>query len=294
MNWLRKLKAQVRFKEPLSKHTTLKVGGPADAWVRPVNFKLLQEITTTCLKKKIPYLVIGKGSNILFSDQGFRGVVISLDSPFFSGVHVRGEAVSCGAATPLAMLMRQMQENSLGGLEFLAGVPATLAGAIIMNAGAHNEAIGSLVQSVTVMDKKGKKQILPKRKLKFDYRKSNLKKYIVLEMTLKLNKRNPKKIKENTHVHLTQKRKTQDLNARSAGCIFRNPETGLSAGAMIEACGLKGAESGGAQISVKHANYIINRNKAAASDVLYLIKLAQRKVKQKFRINLKPEIEIVK
>lgn len=291
--WLKKLKVQVKFKEPLSEHTTFGIGGPADALVRPANFKLLQEVIISCLKEKIPYLVIGKGSNFLFSDRGFKGVVISLDANAFNKIRIKGKEVFCGAGVFLSRLISQTQKKGLSGLEFLAAIPATCAGALIMNAGNRKKAIGKVVQSVTVMDKKGKQHLLSKKKLKFSYRRSSLDKYVVLEVVLKLTKSTPAKVKENIAAHLNQKIKTQDLSTRNAGCVFMNPNNGLSAGKMIESCGLKGRRFGGAEISRKHANYIINCNKAKAKDVIYLLKLAQREVKNKFRVNLKPEIKII-
>ncbi len=294
MHWLKELKAKARFKEPLSAHTTLGIGGLAEAWVEPGNFGQLAAVVRHCFKEKIPSLIIGKGSNLLFSDKGFKGVVISLSSPDFSKIQVKGTRISCGAGLSLNRLIRQAQKKGLGGVEFLAGIPSTVAGALIMNAGSPNEGIGSLIRSVTVMDKRGRSRLLTKKQLKFSYRNSNLDKYIVLETVFGLSKRSPKRIRENIDVYLAQKRKTQDLGAKSAGCVFKNPDNGLTAAEMIEACGLKGSRRGGAQISKRHANYIINRNKASARDVLYLMRLAQRRVKQKFGICLKPEIKIIR
>ena len=304
MHWLKDLKARVRFKEPLNIHTTLHIGGPADVWVEPGDFEELREVVCRCIKKQLPYLVIGRGSNILVSDDGFRGVVICLSSPAFSAMAVKGTRLICGAGLTLNKLIRQAQKRGLGGLEFLAGIPASVAGAVVMNAGNRNMAIGSLVESVTAMDSKGKLRLLKKNQLKFGYRRSNLNGYIVLKAELGLVKRSPKKINQNIAANLAQKRRTQDLTSKSAGCIFKDPShprlprdihggQGLSAGEMIEACGLKRRRRGGAEISPKHANYIINRNGAKARDVLYLINLAQRQVKKKFGVQLEPEIRII-
>ncbi len=292
--WLKNLKGRVRFKEPLGAHTTLRIGGPADVWVEPADFQELSKIIRRCAKEQIPHLVIGKGSNILFSDKGFKGAVICLNSPFFAKIEFKGNCVSCGAGSPLNKLIREAQKRGLGGLEFLAGIPASVAGALAMNAGNRQKGIGSLVKSVTVMDRQGKTRTLRSRQLSFGYRKSNLNRYIVLEAMLKLVKRSPKKVKENIAKFLQQKRKTQDLSSKSAGCIFRNPHHRLAAGEMIEACGLKRRRKGGAEISGRHANYIINRNCAKAKDILYLIDLVQRQVQKKFGVLLEPEIKIVK
>ena len=298
MHWLKSLKGRVRFKEPLSTHTTLNVGGPADVWIEPDDFEQLKMLLCRCARERLPYLVIGRGSNILASDEGYRGVVISLNSPVFTKMALQGTCISCGAGVPLAWLIRQTKIWGLGGLEFLCGIPASTAGALIMNTGSHQDCIGDLVQSITVMDKKGKVSLLTRRQLKFAYRQSNLGRYIVLEAVLKLIKRSPQEVKENIAANLARKRKTQDLTSKSAGCIFKNPirhsRHRLTAGEMIEACGLKGLRRGGAEISAKHANFIINRNGAKARDILYLINLAQRQVKKKFGLLLKPEIRIIR
>ena len=285
---------QVRFKEPLGGHTTLRIGGPADVWAEPNNAAKLREIVCRCFKERIPYLVIGRGSNILFSDKGFKGVVVCLNSAAFTKMEVREKRVFCGAGLSLNTLLKAAQKKGLGGLEFLAGIPASVGGALVMNAGIRQKAIGSLLEAVTVMDKQGKMRVLKNRWLKFAYRQSSLNRYIVLKAQLLLIKRNPEKIKENIAMFLQQRRKTQDLTSKSAGCIFKNSRHLLSAGQMIEACGLKRRRKGGAEISAKHANYFINRNGATAKDILYLMRLAQEKVQKKFGVDLEPEIKIVK
>lgn len=294
MHWLKELKARARFKEPLNIHTTLRIGGPADAWVEPKDTEELREVVCRCIKERIPYLVVGCGSNILFSDRGFKGVVICLNSPAFTKVEAKKGRISCGAGLPLQRLISQAQKNGLRGLEFLAGIPASAAGALVMNAGSRKDNIASLVESVTAMDKRGRIRLFKKKQLKFSYRRSNLNRHIVLAVQLKLTKGSPKKVKENILANLSKKRETQDLTARSAGCIFKNPPYPLTAGQMIEACGLKRRRKGGAEISAKHANYIVNRNSAKARDILYLMNLAQRQVQKKFGVLLEPEIKIIK
>ncbi len=294
MHWLKDLKGNIRFKEPLSVHTTLQTGGPADVWVEPADFRELRKIVYRCTKEGLPYLVIGKGSNILFSDSGFRGVIICLTAPAFTQVAFKGNYVSCGAGVSLNKLIRQARLSGLGGLEFLAGVPASIAGALVMNAGSRKRNIAGLVKSVTVMDRQGKKRVLRAGQLNFSYRQSNLRRYIVLAAMLRLVRRNPQEIAKDILANLSRKRRHQDLAAKSAGCILKNPRHKLTAGQMIEACGLKCRRQGGAEISAKHANYIINRRQAQSRDILYLIGLAQREVKRTFGITLQPEIKIVK
>ncbi len=293
MYWLKDLKARIRFKEPLNTHTTLHIGGPADIWIEPDDFAELKKIVYRCLKNRIPYFVIGRGSKILVSDRGFKGIVVCLNSCAFTKIEVKGNYVFCGAGLLLSKLISQTKRRGLGGLEFLAGIPASTGGMLVMNAGTPQKSISDLVKSVTVMDKQGRVHLLNRKQLKFGYRQSNLNRYIVLEAVLKLAKRSPQEIKKNIFVNLSQKRKTQDLTAKSAGCIFKNPSHRLTAGEMIEACGLKRMRKGGAEISAKHANYIVNRNSAKARDIVYLIELAQRQVKKKFGVQLEPEIKTI-
>ena len=294
MHWLKSLKTRVRFKEPLKRHTSLGVGGPARVWVEPESYLKLKEIVYGCRKRKIPYLVIGKGSNILFSERGFNGVIICLNSSAFTGMDVEGAYLSCGAGLSLNKLIRKTQRIGLGGLEFLSGIPGTVGGALIMNAGSMTASIGNLVRSVTVMNGDGKIRILEKERLKFGYRWSNLNGYIVLKVQFALVRRDPQRIGLNITKFLEQKKRNQDLNAKSAGCIFKNPPQGLTAGEMIERCGLKQRRRGDAEISSRHANYIINRNSAKAGDILYLINLARRQVERKFGVILENEIKIIK
>ncbi|MFC1699147.1 UDP-N-acetylmuramate dehydrogenase [Candidatus Omnitrophota bacterium] len=305
MRWLESLKyvlsvnpleteTKIRFAEPLSAHTTFSIGGPAEAWVSPGDYTQLSKVVRYCLSKSIPYLVVGRGSNILFSDRGFNGLVICLNSPNFSQIKVATTMVSVGAGTPLNKLINQMQKKSLSGLEFLSGIPASVGGAIVMNAGDAKKSIGSFVQSLIVMDRSGKIKLLKKGQLGLGYRRSGLDGCIILEALFKLAKQRPATIQKNLTAALAKKQKTQDLSARSAGCVFKNPQHRLSAAQMIEHCGLKSKTKGGAEISAKHANYIINRDQASCQDVLYLLKLAQRKVKKHFGVRLEPEIRIVK
>jgi UDP-N-acetylmuramate dehydrogenase len=284
---------RIYFEEPLNTHTTLGVGGPAQMWVQPNNTQQLEKLICYFANSQMLYLVIGRGSNILFSDQGFKGAVICLNAPAFTKMEVKKNLVSVGAGLSLNKLIRQLQKMGLSGLEFLAGIPASVGGALVMNAGNYSNNIGNFVISVTVMDKRGKIHNIKTERLRFGYRQSNLNQYIILEALLKLTKRSPQLIRNDIIVYLKQKRKTQDLKAKSAGCIFKNPQHYLTAGEMIDYCGLKGKRRGGAEISVRHANYIINRNGARANDVLYLIDLVQREVQSKFGVNLEPEIKII-
>lgn len=293
MSWLKELEVAVRFDELLSRHTTFQIGGPADIWLEPLNICALRGAILNCRQKKIPYIVIGRGSNILFSDEGFRGAVIYLGSRAFTRIQIENSCVSCGAGAVLNNLIGETQSKGLSGLEFLAGIPASIGGAVIMNAGNQQECIGVLVKRVTVVDNEAQIKELDVPQLCFSYRSSNLAGYVVVGICLELAKSAPEKIKENISGYLQRKKKTQDLLARSAGCIFKNPAHCLSAGAMIDACGLKGRRCGGAEVSTKHGNFIINRNNAKASDILHLINLIQEEIINKFSVWLEPEITII-
>ena len=294
MYWPKKLKSHLRFKEPLNIHTTLGVGGRADVWAEPENVDELATLLRHCRDLNAPYIIIGRGSNLLFSESGFKGVVFSLASGYFSKCQVSENTIRCGAGVPLQKVLRMALREGLKGLEFLAGIPASVGGAVVMNAGSKEKAIGQFIESVSVMDKDAKVLKIGRKKLSFGYRNSNLKKYLVLDVELKLEKSTPETIRKNIDSCIKRKRLTQDTTSKSAGCIFKNPHHVLSAASMIEACGLKNTTRGGAQISSKHANYIINRNGATADDILHLIKVAKSEVKKKFGVTLSPEIKIIK
>jgi UDP-N-acetylmuramate dehydrogenase len=180
----------------------------------------------------------------------------------------------------------------LAGLEFLAGIPGTVGGALAMNAGAWGRSIGELVEKATVMDYNGDIEVLTKKQMKFSYRNSSLQKYIILNIYLKLKKKNKRIINEKITGYLAQRRNSQDNSLPNAGCIFKNPSERISAGRLIDLCGLKGRNIGDAFISLRHANFVLNKGNARARDVLKLMELAKREVRKKYRINLEPEIKI--
>jgi UDP-N-acetylmuramate dehydrogenase len=291
MNWPRNLKTEAKFHEPLKKYTTFKIGGPARIFSRPSAEEELRQVVNCCRRLKISFFLLGGGSNILISDKGVKGAVVKLDSGYFKNISFKGNFILAGCGAGLSEIIRLAADKGLSGVEFLAGIPASLGGALSMNAGAWGENIGDLVESVLVMDYNGNTKILGKAKLKFGYRRSNLSKYIILEARLKLTKKNKKIIKQDIKEYLARRKGSQDASLPSAGCVFKNPP-GDSAGRLIDECGLKGRGCGGAAVSSKHANFILNRASAKASDVLKLMKLMQNRVKQKFGIDLEPEIKI--
>lgn len=291
MNWWKGLKGKIRFSEPLKAHTTFGIGGPAEFFIEPKDIKDLKSLLSLRKRYKLPLLLMGAGSNILPSDKGVKGIVLRLSSPYFKQIVFRNNSVEAGSGVILSKMINLAKGRGLSGLEFMAGMPGTVAGALVMNAGISGRNIADLVEKVAVMDYNGNIRVRRKDEIKFGYRKSNLDKYIILSSALRLTKKNKKKIEEEILEHINRRRLTQDLSSPSAGCVFKNPG-GDSAGRLIDLCGLKGKTIGRAAISKKHANFVINRGGAQAQDVLKLMDLAKRRVKRKFGIMLHPEIKI--
>ncbi len=291
MNWQRSLKGKVSLEEPLRKYTTFKIGGRAKFFIEPYNYEDLRLLLSLVKKYSIPLRVIGAGSNILIRDQGINGAVLRLSSPCFRKTSFHKNSVTVRAGKFLKELVLSIQKRGLSNTEFLIGIPGTVGGALAMNAGVKGKNIGDLVEDVTVMDYFGRIKTLKKENINFGYRKSSLSKFIILSAKLKLVKRNKRDIEEKIKRYLDYRRSSQDYSFASLGCVFKNP-SGDSAGRLIDLCGLKGRRIGNACVSKKHANFILNLKKAKASDVLRLMRLVRKKVKDRFKINLEPEIKI--
>ena len=293
MSWWKELRGKVKLNYSLRNRTTFKIGGPAKFFFEPEDLKDLKLLLSLSNKHKIPFFVLGAGSNILVNDKGINGIVIRLNSPYFKKIIFKNNYIEAGSGAMLHQVMYLATRHSLSGAEFLAGIPGTLGGALVMNAGIPGENIGDLVEKIMVMDYKGNIKTLNKKDIKFGYRSSNLSKYIILKARLKLIKEAKKKIKHNINRYLDYRHAAQDVSLPSAGCIFKNPKA-ESAGRLIDLCGLKGRRMGGACVSVKHANFILNLKCAKAGDVLKLMNLIRKRVKNKFNINLETEIKIWK
>jgi len=302
----------------LRDYTTFKIGGPARYFFVAKSKEDLKNAILWAKKKKLPFFILGAGSNVLFSDKGFKGLVIKIQN---SNLKIQNEnskfKIICGAGVPLMKLVFKSSEIGATGLENLAGIPGTLGGAIWGNAGAFEREIGDLVEEVKVLDVGSSKlevKKLKKEDCKFGYRNSIFKRrknWIILEATLKLEKGNKKEIEEKIKEILKLRKEKQPLEFRSAGSVFKNVpikkvqkkiqekfkekiKNGfLPAGVLIEAARLKGYQIGGAKISEKHANFIVNTGEAKARDVLELIELIKKRVKKKFKIELKEEIVLV-
>jgi UDP-N-acetylmuramate dehydrogenase len=291
MLWPKNLNKKIKTRVRLSGLTSLRVGGEARFFLEAASVEELKHALRNSGRLKIPVFILGSGSNILASSSGLNGLVIKLAGEFFKHIYKDGEYLEAGSAAQLNQLLLYAKNNSLSGLEFLAGIPGTLGGALAGNAGAWGKSIGELVEEVRVLDYHGNPGILVAKELKFSYRKSNLNKYIVISARLKLRKAGKGAIGLRIKEYLLKRNKAQDNKFPNAGCIFKNPAN-VSAGRLIDACGLKLVSKGQAVISGVHANFILNKGNADSSDILFLMDLIRKNVKKKFKINLEPEIKI--
>ncbi|MFA5223722.1 MAG: UDP-N-acetylmuramate dehydrogenase [Candidatus Omnitrophota bacterium] len=291
MLWPKSLNKQIKTKVKLARLTSFKVGGEVEFFLEAADITELKNALVFAGRKRLPVFILGAGSNILASSSGLNGLVIKLGGEFFKHVYRDGISLEAGAGIQLNQLILYAKNNALAGLEFLAGIPGTLGGALAGNAGAWGKSIGALVEEVRVLDYRGNPGLFGSKELKFSYRKSNLNKYIVVSARLKLCPADKKTIGLRIREYLLQRNKTQGTKFPNAGCIFKNPAK-LSAGKLIDACGLKGSSKGGAVISGVHANFILNKGNADSRDILLLMDLMRKKVREKFKINLEPEIKI--
>ncbi len=281
----------LKTNEPLKNHTTYHIGGPADYFVEANNSKEILSLFILSKKEKTPLFVLGGGSNVLFYDRGFRGIVVKLSGEF-KEYSFNGETLVTGAGASSAAVLKAAASNELSGLECLAGVPGTIGGAIVGNAGTKDEWIGSIVESVEAINEEGQAVEIPKEKIDFSYRDSSLKKLIIIKAKINLKKSPKNDIFNKIENNISAREKSQPLGSWNAGSVFKNPD-GFSAGKLIEEAGLKGLQFGGAKVSEKHGNFILNVDNAKASDVLELIKVIREKVNKKFNINLELEIKLI-
>lgn len=293
MNWWKSLKGKVKLKEPLRKHTTFKIGGAVEYFIEPNDADDLKLLLNLAKRYKIKLFIIGLGSNVLANDKKINAAVLRLSSPYFRRLSVDGNYLEAGGGCLSNQAVLVAKNNGLSGLEWMAGIPGTIGGALIMNAGGGREgdSIGDLTEEVTVMDYNGDIKILKRKEIKFDYRESNLSEYIILAARLKLRKTDKNRIEDRMDYYISRRKATQDLTMPSAGCIFKNPHL-YSAGRLIDLCFLKGKRIGDACVSAKHANFIVNTGQAKADDVIKLISLIKRKVKSRFNLKLDTEIKI--
>lgn len=284
---------KVRINEPMNRHTTFRIGGPADYFLLPSTAEEVKGILEICREKELPYFILGNGSNLLVSDAGYRGVIIQLYRNY-GGVTVEGMNIRAGAGALLSQIASAAKNASLTGFEFAGGIPGTLGGAVVMNAGAYGGEMKDVLKEVTVMTKSGEIVTIPARELEMGYRTSLIKKagYLVLEAVISLDKGDVEEIKD-IMKDLTEKRVSkQPLEYPSAGSTFKRP-IGYFAGKLIMDAGLRGYQVGGAQVSEKHCGFVINKGNATAADVCRLMKDVQEKVQKEFGVTLEPEVKFL-
>lgn len=279
--------------EPMNKHTTFRVGGPADYFVMPKTIEEVQQVISLCKEKEMPYYVLGNGSNLLVGDMGYRGVIIQIYKEM-SSIQVRGTTIKAQAGALLSKVGSAALEAGLTGFEFASGIPGTVGGAVVMNAGAYGGEMKDILTCATVITQEGEVLTLYKGELELGYRTSVIAKkdYIVLEAEYQLQLGDKKAIRARMDELKVQRVTKQPLEYPSAGSTFKRPE-GYFAGKLIQDAGLRGFQVGGAQVSEKHCGFVINTGTATAADVKELIRQVSDKVMQEFGVRLEPEVKIL-
>ena len=279
--------------EPMSRHTTFRTGGPADIYIEPSGVEELKQVLDICREENVAYTIIGNGSNLLVGDGGYRGVLISFGKPF-AQVTIEGAQVRTGAGALLSAVAKQVLNASLTGFEFAAGIPGTIGGAVVMNAGAYGGELCQVLREATVLTPEGEVKTLPAEELELGYRTSCIQKngYIVLEAVLQLQPGNADDIRAVMDALASKRREKQPLEYPSAGSTFKRPE-GHFAGRLIQDAGLRGFRVGGAQVSEKHCGFVINLDHATSADILSLCRQVQEKVKAQFGVELELEVKLL-
>ena len=279
--------------EPMSRHTTFRTGGPADIYIEPSGVEELKQVLDICREENVAYTIIGNGSNLLVGDGGYRGVLISFGKPF-AQVTIEGAQVRTGAGILLSAVAKQVLNASLTGFEFAAGIPGTIGGAVVMNAGAYGGELCQVLREATVLTPEGEVKTLPAEELELGYRTSCVQKngYIVLEAVLQLQPGNADDIRAVMDALASKRREKQPLEYPSAGSTFKRPEDHF-AGRLIQDAGLRGFRVGGAQVSEKHCGFVINRDHATSADILSLCRQVQEKVKAQFGVELELEVKLL-
>ena len=290
--------------EPMSRHTTFRTGGPADIYIEPSGVEELKQVLDICREENVAYTIIGNGSNLLVADHGYegfvlvgdggyRGVLISFGKPF-AQVTIEGAQVRTGAGALLSAVAKQVLNASLTGFEFAAGIPGTIGGAVVMNAGAYGGELCQVLREATVLTPEGEVKTLPAEELELGYRTSCVQKngYIVLEAVLQLQPGNADDIRAVMDALASKRREKQPLEYPSAGSTFKRPE-GHFAGRLIQDAGLRGFRVGGAQVSEKHCGFVINRDHATSADILSLCRQVQEKGKAQSGEELELEVKLL-
>lgn len=283
----------VKLQEPMSKHTTFRIGGPADFYLCPHSTKEVQQTVQICKEENLPYFILGNGSNLLVSDKGYRGAIIQLWKNF-SDISVKDCCITAKAGALLSKVAAEALEEGLTGMEFASGIPGTIGGAVFMNAGAYGGEMKDIIKEVKVLDDQGEIRVLSNEEMKLGYRTSIVKEkgYTVLSAVLQLKKGDVSVIRETMEDLKNRRTSKQPLDMPSAGSTFKRPE-GYFAGKLIMDSGLRGFSVGGAQVSEKHCGFVVNKGGATAEDVTALIREVQRRVKEKFGVELETEVRFL-
>ncbi len=307
IKWLEsRFKHNVKFGEPMSRHTSLRVGGPAEAFATPENVEDLETLVKWSWDRGLSYLIIGKGTNLLVKDNGIHGIAIALTKCLKkidrTDTNTDGVIVTAMAGVNLKTLCSYALKQGLEGMNFAIGIPGTVGGGIMMNAGTSHGSMENVLKSINVLLPTGDTRRIKKEALDFDYRKlswspeltdGHRDQTVILDGRFCLCPSDPEALKKTAREIIRTRKKRQPIGLPSAGCFFKNPASGETAGKLIEMAGLKGKSVGGAEISSKHANFFINRHKASAADFLALINLAEKVVLEKFNVHLEREVKVV-
>lgn len=288
-----KIASSVKFDEPMKLHTTFKIGGPADVFVEAQNTDEIIALIEYCKQNSIPYMIMGNGSNMLVGDRGIRGVVIQIGKAM-NNITIDKETVTAQAGVLMSTLANAILKAELSGFETLSGIPGTLGGGIYMNAGAYGGELKDVIDTVTYIDESGEIITKPNEELDLSYRHSMFEtgEYVILSAVLKLKKGSYEEIKAAMQDYNKRRSDKQPISMPSAGSTFKRPE-GYFAGKLIQDSGLMGYSIGGAQVSEKHAGFVVNKGGATAADVLALIKHIQDTVEEKFGVCLEPEVRLI-
>lgn len=287
------LQEDIYTNEPMSKHTTFKIGGTADIFVKLRNTEQIEKLLNLCKNKNVPIKIIGNGSNILVKDNGIRGVVAKICTNSYDFLDEKTIRVDAGMLN--SKVSRILLENSLTGFEFASGIPGTIGGAVKMNAGAYGSQMSDVVIRTKYIDLEDMQiKEITKEEQKFGYRKSifSTTKRVIIDTTLKLEKADKEHIQEKINQNNESRRTKQPIDKPSAGSTFKRGEDFITA-QLIDECGLKGYTIGGAQVSTKHAGFVVNADNATASDVIELMEIIKKRVQEKFNKNIDLEIEII-
>jgi UDP-N-acetylmuramate dehydrogenase len=281
----------MRQSEPLAPHTWLRTGGPAQYYAEPATLDELVKLVRRCRDEGLPIHLLGGGSNLLVRDEGFAGLVVRLSGDEFSRIDIKGRAIHAGAAAKLGHVVSQAVSTGLGGMETLVGIPGTVGGALHGNAGGRGGDIGQWTARATVLTHAGEVLQRQREDLVFAYRESSLDELVILSAEFELESEDPQELTRRMQKQWIMKKASQPLGHQSAGCIFKNPR-GMSAGMLIDQAGLKGTRVGGAEVSDRHANFIVTDERATSSDVLKLIDIVRARVVERLGVELETEIVI--